>query len=403
MRRSSRAFMPWLALGAVLLALGLPFAVAGVATIPAAQAAGGCLNGCIHWDSSMIYPGQNNGFPEGPVGEHALVHGEGFVAAAGQTLTFQVVRGDVTASDTQFCQLANPKVPLSGTATPDSSGKFDFDFVWPAAASSGQWSICAYRASDGTPLFNTDDGPFSVLAAQPPSLALSNASVHPGDTITLTGHNWLPAQGQIFVYIGPCADCGGAPLASTMATSAGDGSFSVTLNIPASAAAGGYIASAHNASSVLDLIDMGPHVVVNLAPTATPKPTATATSAPTATAAPNTTSSGSSNGSGGGNNALLVVIGILVVVLLLVIAGLVIFLLSRNRQNPPGPGGPPAPPGAYGSYSATTRPGSPVTPGGYPPSAYPDDAATLPGRQQPWSPEDNDAPTVQSPADPFNR
>ena len=55
MRRRSRAlFMLWLALSAVLLALGLPFAAAGVATTPAAHAAGSCLNGCIHWDSSMI-------------------------------------------------------------------------------------------------------------------------------------------------------------------------------------------------------------------------------------------------------------------------------------------------------------------------------------------------------------
>ena len=54
------------------LALGLAWSVAP------AHAAGGCgtTQSCIHWSSDMIYAGHNNGYPEGPVGEHAAVTGQ---------------------------------------------------------------------------------------------------------------------------------------------------------------------------------------------------------------------------------------------------------------------------------------------------------------------------------------
>src|SRR5260370_33551288 len=44
--------------------------------VPLVQAAGG--DPIIHWDSSMIYPGQNHGDPWGPGGETAIVHGANF-------------------------------------------------------------------------------------------------------------------------------------------------------------------------------------------------------------------------------------------------------------------------------------------------------------------------------------
>src|SRR5215467_2573812 len=94
----------------------------GAGAIPAAHAAGACNNGCIHWDASMIYAGQNNGFPEGPVGEHTLVHGEGFSAEAGQAMKLQLVKGDVNnppGGDTEFCKLEPTKVALKGSVTPD--------------------------------------------------------------------------------------------------------------------------------------------------------------------------------------------------------------------------------------------------------------------------------------------
>src|SRR5213593_1026097 len=59
------------------LALGLLLMMMGsVYQSSAARAAGG--GPIIHWNSSMIYAGQNNGNPWGPVGENASVNGQNF-------------------------------------------------------------------------------------------------------------------------------------------------------------------------------------------------------------------------------------------------------------------------------------------------------------------------------------
>lgn len=418
------------AVGALWLLLGAA-SVAGLGSVPVAHAAGSCDNGCIHWDSSMIYAGQNNGYPEGPVGEHALVHGEGFGAETGQALAFKLVKGDVNnppGGDPEFCKLEPTKVSLNGTATPDGSGNFDFGFDWPGGAGSGQWSICAYRAADSSTIFNVDDGPFTVLSSQPPSLSLSKSTVAPGAKLTITGKHWLPGQGNIFVYVGPCADCDGAPVAGTMVSSAADGSFSVTLTIPANTVPNNYIASAHTQTGVLDIGPNGPHVKVAIpAPTATPKPTATATSAPTATAAPSAGAGNTSTSGGAGGSATVIALGAFAALLLAVIAVLFVTLVRRSKQPPAGPpgsfGGPGGPSGGYGQAPMGAYPPAqgtypppggggayPTPPGGYPtpPGSYP----TLPGGQTrpgqygqpaPWQPGDNDAPTIQTPADPYGR
>src|SRR5262245_31389870 len=83
-------------------------ALLGLRSAPMAQAAGACASAttvpCIRWAGSMIYAGQNNGNPEGPVGEHASVHGIRFTPG---TYTLAVVKGDVNASGqnpVEFCK-----------------------------------------------------------------------------------------------------------------------------------------------------------------------------------------------------------------------------------------------------------------------------------------------------------
>jgi hypothetical protein len=365
---------------AIAAALGLAWAA------PEARAAGGCgtTQACIHWASSMIYPGKNNGNPEGPVGEHVGVNGEGFQASAGQQIKLRLVKGDINnAPDSPylFCKQAPTRVDNVASAMVDSSGAFSAYFDWPAAAGSGSWSVCAIDVTTGWPsplggAGSIDDGPFSVMSSHAPSLTLSSATVNPGGSVTVTGHNWLPAQGQIFVYAGPCADCDGAPLASETVSSNGSGGFTATLTFDASATLGKYIVSAHNQSGALDIGMSGPHITVALAPTATPAPTATAI--PTATSA----SGGSSSNGGGGQAAasgfsalvpwLLGAGGLLALALL----GVAIFFLARRR--------PP-----------TTPPGGPRFGAGAPP--YPPSTA-LP-TYMPADPEDVTIP-VQPPADP---
>ncbi|HEU0027233.1 MAG TPA: hypothetical protein VFQ25_08970 [Ktedonobacterales bacterium] len=391
MRRKSRQSRGWPsivwrgALGALVIAGALALALSW--TAPRARAAGGCgtTQACIHWSSSMIYAGKNSGYPEGPVGEHVVVNGEGFQTSAGQQITLRLVKGDVNnAPDSPygFCKLASPRVDHVASATVDSTGAFSANFDWPAAAGSGNWSICAVDVMTGFPsplggAGSIDDGPFYVMSSHAPSLTLSSATVNPGGSVTVTGRNWLPAQGDIFVYAGPCADCDGAPLATDNVSSNGSGDFTATLTFGASATPGKYIVSAHNQSGVLDLIMSGPHITVALASTATPAPTAT--TIPTAT----TASGGSSSSGGSGGQAAATGLSAAVPWLLgaggllaLVLLGVGIFFLVRRRPPTTPPGGP------------RSGPGAPY----YPPSA-------TPPAYTPAGPEDATIP-IQPPADP---
>src|SRR5258705_8661407 len=134
---------------ALVLALALALSVPALALValrgaPVAQAAGACASAtgaCIQWSGAMIYAGQNNGNPEGPVGEHASVHGTKFTPGK---YTLAVVKGDVNSSGqspVEFCKLSQ-KVAVGGTVTVAGDGTFDEPFDWPGAASSGQRGIC---------------------------------------------------------------------------------------------------------------------------------------------------------------------------------------------------------------------------------------------------------------------
>lgn len=372
----------------VALATLLPLLVIVGARGPVVHA-GGC-SPCIHWDSNMIYAGLNNGNPEGPVGENATVHGTGF--SAGQTINFALVQGDINNSGDplHFCNLGSPKVPLPGIADTDGAGKFDYSFTWPAAASSNLWSICSYDSVNSA-IGSEDDGPFSVLTSSPVMVSLNKPSFQAGETVPVTGLNWLPgSQRSIFVYIGPCVDCGGAPIASATTTSAADGSFTVNLTIPTNAAPGNYLVSANGYNGLLDVGQANsiPITVTGAIPTAT-------TAAPTATTAPTATSTtvvggttgGTHTSSGGDNTGLLIALIVGLVLLLAALAGLVAFLITR-RKGSSGPSGPQQPtPVPVGAPPAPMY-GLPV--GAAAPYGIPDyDALPMPDWQDPnagWDP-----------------
>jgi hypothetical protein len=344
--------------GALIAVLFGMMLAASIRSAPVAHGAG--LGPIIHWDSTMIYPGENNGYPWGPVGERAMVHGAQFVDSAvlGQPVSLALLPGDVNhssgGSPYEFCKLAVPKIAI-GQVGVDSSGNFDYSFTWPAAAGSGRYSICAYNTVDGLPAGNTDDGPFDVLSSTPPRIAISRSSVGVGQSITVTGNHWTPPQ-AVNVYIAACADCGGPVVVTGTAHSSGlnTGTFSITFTIPANAAPGTYVAGAI-AHSVLDVGPAGAKsvTIVGAAPTATPPPTATAAATPTSSAA--------GGGAGGGGNGIggtagglgsatplvLVLAGAGVLLLLLVVV-LVILLLARRGKSNPSPGVAGASPQGWG-------------------------------------------------------
>lgn len=197
---------------------------------PGVRAAG---NGpIIHWNSRMIYPGQNNGFPWGPVGENASVEGANFLP--GLQLRLVLAQGD-SNSNPAICKMA---VATVNTVTADSSGQFNQNFSWPVAAGqvNQEYSICALLAANGEVVSHQDDGPFTVLSSNPPLINISTSTVTAGSTIIVTGQNWVPPQ-RVNAVIAQCADCGAAPIANGTASSTGlnSGSFSITLTIPADA------------------------------------------------------------------------------------------------------------------------------------------------------------------------
>lgn len=78
----------------------------------------------------MIYPGQNNGDPWGPVGENAIVHGANF--SPNTQLRLVVSPGD-SNSNASVCKQSAVTVVVA-TITTDSSGGFTQNFPWPATA-----------------------------------------------------------------------------------------------------------------------------------------------------------------------------------------------------------------------------------------------------------------------------
>jgi hypothetical protein len=334
------------------LALGLlvMLMMGNVYQSSAARAAGS--GPIIHWNSSMIYAGQNNGNPWGPVGENASVNGQNF--PANKQLRLILVAGD--SNDTPSA--CKTSVATVSSVTTDSTGQFAQNFSWPVSAGevNKEYSICAVLASDGNVVSSHDDGPFTVLAASPPVIALSASSVTAGNTLTITGHSWVPPQ-PVNINIAGCADCepGNTEVASTVIDSTGlnDGSFSVSVTIPASTKTGNYVVNAFTQSGLDANYIVGSgvqHLAINGAtPTATATSTATvtptvtatvtATVAITATTLPTVTvttvasnSNTSTNDSSNGGNGPMILLFVALGVLLLAIAGVVIFMFLQRSS-----------------------------------------------------------------------
>ena len=338
-------------------------------------------NPIIHWDQSMIYQGQNNNNPEGPVGETAVVHGSGFTA--NQALALVVVAGD-SNSDATNCQPPNSGSSVQvGTVNTDSSGNFNATFAWPAGIGpSGRAhknSICSYSTdSNSTLVSSRDDGPFTVLTDNKPTFSLSTTSVAAGNSLTITGQNWVPAQ-PLNITIASCADCdpGNNNVINATTSSVGltTGTFSVNVPVPATIAANNYVVNVTSQAGPLDAYHISGLGVKQLAisaavatptPTAGPSPSATVGSTPITVATASSATAGSANSNGGGGNSSIIVLLIVLAILLLAVGGGIVFFMLAQRkkqaEHPSGPvGGLPTPPGPFGANQLNAQ-RTPVTP-----------------------------------------
>ncbi len=350
----------------VVMTLGLY-----VRQAPQTRAAG--TGPIINWDSNMIYPGQNNGDPFGPVGENALVHGQNF--PAGLRVTVVLAQGN----SIQNPSLCKTRVATVGSVTTNGAGTFQLSFTWPGQAGvvNGIYSVCSF--SNGLPVSYRDGGPFTVLASSSPSISISAGSVQPGSSIAINGQNWVPPQ-QVNIAV-----TGSSQLLSATPSSTGrnTGTFSITVTIPASAQPGSYAVSAYTGNNILHAGNQNLSIttLATPTPTATPSPTPTATTTVTATAGPGNTptstpaGSGSSNsgstsgGSGGGPSGIILVVFIAIALVLLTSIGLIIFMVLHRappQNKRPTRGGVPAKPGPSYNGGAFANSGYPTPPNAAP-------------------------------------
>jgi hypothetical protein len=336
-RPPTRAALRLFALAVLLAALGILLSMPRLPAAAAAPAAPAqrldSSDPVIVWDSSMLFPGQNGGNPWGPVGEHARVQGQHFPDGH---YNLVLAPGDVN-SDATVCSSANPiPVPVTSGQVTASGGSFNATFVWPATANNVNtaYSICALNPADNTVASHLDSGPFTVLAANSPSLSVLTTSLTAGDSVNISGQNWVPEQ-PVLVFIAPCQSCDAQKTTSATVTSTGHnaGTFSVTLTVPASTAAGIYFLGAASTNGILSAA--GQALTITVGPTATATATATATPAATATAVP-----GGGGGSPGSGISDGLVIGLVVagVVLLALLAGVLAYLLTHRPAPSAGAG-----------------------------------------------------------------
>lgn len=410
-----------------------------LATLAAPTAHAGGSAPIIHWDSSMIYAGQNNGNPWGPVGENTIVHGANF--PANEQLRLTIAPGD-SNQDATVCNQAVVTVPIANVIT-DSAGNFTQNFSWPAIA--GQvnqaYSICSLLASDSSVASTRDDGPFTVLSSSPPAINLSATTVAVGGSITITGQNWVPPQ-PVSVNIAGCAACepGNTEVTHGSTTSVGlnSGSFSLTVTIPTSARPGNYVVDALTQSGLEAFYTTGvKHLTITPATTSNPTPVATAspasspstTSTTTTAASPtptatrttasgtvtNTTNTGttgttSSNSNGSntnttssGNSSLVLALIGIALILFIAAAVILLILLRRRRQqganimppafSPPPPVTPSSPSLSNGQFKQLSQ----FKPMGSSPGSYSGNTAsnqtmqTMPGfgQQSGFYPQQN--------------
>ncbi len=277
---------------------------------------------------TITQPGGSSSTVSGHPGTKVQIAGTGFQPGSSINI--------YTTSDTTQCMVAN--APNLQAFTPrvvkaNGNGSFQINPQWPA--SSGQqgttYYICAFNAAAGTATVSTT----AFTVAPEVTVESATPSANPGDKVTITGKNWLPAQ-QLAVSITSNQGANSIVSGQTVSNQL-DGSFSIELTIPQGVQGGSYGVSvvAVNEQSLntsrdnIITITAGSQATPTV--TATPSPVATPTEEATATLAATPTAVASG---GGGTNTpgsgippltlLMFTLGALGIIL--VIVGLIMFV-----------------------------------------------------------------------------
>src|SRR5579885_90412 len=229
-----------------------------------------------------------------------------------------------------------------------ASGSFAARFNWPSAANKlAPYYACATEADKGTAFSHNT---FTVLASSPASISFSTTMATAGDSVTVTGHNWLPEQQTVTIVVLPCnAICQEKPIANAEVVSGSDGTFSQSMTLLAGAASGVYYAQATNAGATLSAISAPLQVAGQTAPGGTPLPGSTAPTNATRTSSGTGTAQPPSQTQAALKDALLAA-GLGLLALIALVGAITIFIVRGRRAetNAPatakdGPGEPSSP------------------------------------------------------------
>ncbi len=324
-QRHRRVARLGLCAGLALLAaiLGLGLMLPGAPAARQARAASArpqapiCSGPCV----GILSPIFNNA-AEGPVGATLTLDGANWPANTTVTI-WPGVNQDACAQ--------TPSSTITGTLAVDGSGTASGTYFWPLSVNmvNQSYLLCA---SDGAVTISPgtqDNQPNSylVLSANPPALSLSAPALNQGDTLTVSGQNWTPAQ-PVTVNICSDANCATPALPSQQVTSNDDGTFEVQFSISSSMLPGAYYVQATtNDDALMAPLPKGAPVqfMVN-APTPTPSPSPSPTMKPTPTPTP-----APSRGSQSNIALLIFVLGTLSVLFLI---GGIISLAVYTRTGP---------------------------------------------------------------------
>lgn len=258
---------------------------------------------------------------QGPVGAHISISGHDF---SGSTAT-------IYASSNSDCNGSQ------GTLTTPSLSNGSFGtttFIWPTNLNPGTWYICADHLTSGAPAYQ-------VVGSGPPTLSLSVATASPGDSVTITGSNFVGYSSGTTISI--TESSGGTPLTLPGATLGPDGSFSVPETLSKSIVGNNVTINAYSPA------EAGAPPVLQASASLTVQgltPTPTVIVTPTVSTIGGPTSTGADTNKQSGNAGLIVLLIVGIVLALLVILGVVAYLVLRGRS-----GGEPGSGGEYGGGS----------------------------------------------------
>lgn len=271
---------------------------------------------------------------QGPVGAHVTISGHDF---SGSTATiYAATQPDCSGSQGT---LVTPKL---------SSGSFSATtFIWPTNLGSGTYYLCANGLTSGAPTYQ-------VISSGPPMLSLSVSTASAGDTVTVTGSNFVgyPSGTSISVT----ESSGGPPRTLQSATLGPDGSFSVSETLSKDIVGNNVTINAYSSpeGNAQPVLQASASLTVQ---GSTPTPTVTVT--PTQSASGGITSANTGTPRQSGSAGLIVVLIVGIILALLVILGVVAYLVLRGRGGgEPGPGGAYPGEGGYGGASGLRPTGS---------------------------------------------